>query len=359
MFKTLIIFALWIGGGHVLPISGKSVAASTFTMTDITKKTDKMTKRKTVSELKADFRKVHGDRYDYSLITEYKNNKQPLLIICKEHGAFPQSANSHLRGCGCPRCADKKTGDRCRMTLEVFLQKAKLIHGDKYDYSLINKNNFIDSHHEVPIMCKEHGLFFKTPKDLLSGRGCYHCGKESMAAKQRYSRDNLVSLFNEIFNGKYDYSLFNEDDYKNKKTVITVICPEHGAFKVSVDNHLYRHSGCPSCKRSVGEEAVAEFLSENGIEYITQHKIVNESLLCENKKMLIDFYLPKLNTMIEFNGIQHYKEISFFNERTFDEQQCRDEAVRFYCKNHGIKLIEIPYTEIENVGRILKRRLKV
>jgi hypothetical protein len=192
----------------------------------------------------------------------------------------------------------------------------------------------------------------------LSGRGCYKCGKVSAADKQRYTRDELVELFRKEFRDKYDYSLFRKEDYERKSDIIKVICPKHGVWEVSVDSHLYQKSGCPSCKRSRGEEAIAKYLDDNKIEYIPQYKISNVSLLCLNKNMLVDFYLPKYNTIIEFNGIQHYKDIQFFNERTFEQQQWRDDSVRGYCKIHGIKLIEIPYTEINNVEIILKRKLR-
>lgn len=350
-----LTFAIGIVGSHDPMTRELSTSPFPINKVDVTKKLNNMTRRKTVEEVKEDFRKRWGDLYDYSLITEYKNNKQQLPIKCRKHGEFSMSANSHLRGSGCPKCADEKTGDRCRMTLDVFLQRAKDVHGDYYDYSLITKDNFVDSHTNVEIICPIHGKFKQTPHDHLSGRGCYKCGKQSMAEKQALTRDEVVRRCNEIFDNKYDYSLFAE--YHSKKDIIQVICPAHGAWSVSVDNHLYRHSGCPRCKRSLGEERIAKYLQNKGIEFKEQYRIKNEYLFCENSIMMVDFYLPSLNTIIEYNGIQHYKENSLFDARTLVQQQERDNSVRSYCKEHKITLIEIPYNEYDNIETILKREL--
>ena len=298
---------------------------------------------------------LHGNKYGYDKVV-YKTNKDEVIITCPKHGDFSQTPNTHLRGHGCPQCADEKTGDRCRMTLEEFLLRAKEKHGDKYDYSLVTKDTFVDSHTDVEIICQKHGKYKQTPSDHLSGRGCYWCGKESMVQKQALTRDDVVRRCNEIFGNKYDYSLFTE--YHSKKDIIQVICPKHGAWSVRVNNHLYNQSGCPSCKRSFGEERIASFLDDNHIEYTEQYRIKNESLLCINMYMMIDFFLPKHNIAIEYNGIQHYEENPLFCTRNLEQQQWRDEAVRSYCKNHGIKLIEIPYTEIDNIETILKRKLR-
>lgn len=363
MVKSLyisILFAIFtagiVGFGH--PTTRElSTSPFPFNKVDVNKKLNDMTKRKTVAEVKSDFRKRWGNLYDYSQITEYTGNKQPLPIVCRKHGSFPMSANSHLRGHGCPKCADERTGDRCRMTYYEFIERAVQVHGYYYDYSLITKDNFVDSKTEVRIICPIHGIFEQTPHDHLSGRGCYKCGKQSMAKKQALTRDEVVRRCNEIFDNKYDYSLFTE--YHSKKDIIQVVCPEHGAWPVSVSNHLYRHSGCPHCKRSLGEEKVARFLEEHNIVFEEQYRINNESLFCINSVILVDFYLPQLNTFIEYNGVQHYKENPLFDTRTLEQQQERDDAVRYYCKEHGFKLIEIPYTEYDNIEKILTKELNI
>jgi hypothetical protein len=53
--------------------------------------------------------KIHNNFYDYSLV-KYKNNRLPVTIICPDHGKFKQNIESHLKGSGCPKCANLLSG---------------------------------------------------------------------------------------------------------------------------------------------------------------------------------------------------------------------------------------------------------
>jgi hypothetical protein len=90
----------------------------------------------------------HGDKYDYSLVN-YKGNKNEVKIICHKHGVFKLRAGSHLNGTGC-------SNDKKRMEQEDFIRRSILIHGDKYDYSLVN---YIGYDVDVLIKCKKHEVF--------------------------------------------------------------------------------------------------------------------------------------------------------------------------------------------------------
>ena len=111
-------------------------------------------------------KEIHGDKYDYSKVQDaYKNQK--ICIVCPEHGEFWISAKEHLEGETCPKCHK----DRIR-TQEDFIQKAKEIHGDEYDYS---KVNYVDSKTKVCIICPEHGEFWQIPSSHLAGSKCPIC----------------------------------------------------------------------------------------------------------------------------------------------------------------------------------------
>jgi very-short-patch-repair endonuclease len=118
---------------------------------------------------------VHGDKYYYSLV-DYKGSLKKIKIICKEHGVFETNTSTHLKGSICPKCFLNKLSSNT----EKFLKKAKEIHGDKYDYSLVEykKNNL-----KVDIICKKHGLFKQTPNNHLFNNGCPIC-KESKGEKE-------------------------------------------------------------------------------------------------------------------------------------------------------------------------------
>ena len=117
---------------------------------------------------------------------------------------------------------------RRKKTIEEFIEESKLIHGDKYNYSLVeykNKNTNID------IICQKHGVFKQLPKLHLKGCGCIACFYDSI----RFSLDEFINLCNKIHNNKYDYSLV---EYVNVKTKIKIICPIHGIFEQRANSHL-------------------------------------------------------------------------------------------------------------------------
>ena len=117
------------------------------------------------------FKTIHGDRYDYSRVN-YQGISVPVSIICPEHGEYLQIPSSHLQGNGCPKCGAMKSGKCKRLTTEEFIEKAKNIHGDKYDYS---KVVYVDYNTPVIIICEKHGEFLQTPDAHLQGKGCQSC----------------------------------------------------------------------------------------------------------------------------------------------------------------------------------------
>ena len=132
---------------------------------------------------------IHGDKYDYSKV-EYINCRTPVCIICKEHGEFMQVPYYHLSGNGCPKCFnEQKRGKKRQLTTDIFIDRAKKIHGDKYDYS---KVNYVDSHTKVCIICPEHGEFLIAPYKHLAGHGCRMCGIKSRAEKRKLTLDGFI-----------------------------------------------------------------------------------------------------------------------------------------------------------------------
>jgi len=113
----------------------------------------------------------HGDTYDYAEVN-YNKNCEKVIIICKKHGKFLQSPQSHLNGNGCKTCAIENKSNRRRSNTNEFIEKSKKIHGETYDYSKIE---YISTKEYVTIICKKHGSFLQTPPSHLSGFGCPFC----------------------------------------------------------------------------------------------------------------------------------------------------------------------------------------
>lgn len=128
---------------------------------------------------------VHGDDYDYSL-SIYKSSKEKLEIYCRKcRESFWQSPNLHLQGNGCPKCHDKATGDRCRLTKEEFISRCVDVFGPgKFDYT----NSIYKSNTEkLKILCNECGEYFwKSPGNhLFHKQGCPNCSPVISKGEER------------------------------------------------------------------------------------------------------------------------------------------------------------------------------
>ena len=269
---------------------------------------------------------IHGHRYDYSDVNLI-DCKTKIKIICYEHGEFYQRPTGHYKN-GCPKCGKFSN-------TEEFINKSKLIHDDKYDYSNVKYvNNIIP----VNIICKEHGSFFQKPLHHLNGCNCPKCSRDKYKLKKQKFIEKSVNVHGD----KYDYS--NVEINGSKK--IEILCKNHGYFYQTPDNHQ-RGKGCPVCNESYGEKYIRIFLRENNIEYIRGKEFDD----CRYKnKLKFDFYLPDYNSCIEFDGQQHFQSIEHFGgDKSLIENKIRDEIKNNYCGNNNIKLIRIKYDEnIEN-----------
>lgn len=284
-----------------------------------------MSKKLTTEEFIKKAKKIHKNKYNYSLV-EYKNCNIKINIICEKHGIFEQTPNKHIYAKhGCQKC---KGG--VLKTTEEFIKKAQEIHKNKkFNYSLVEYKN---CNTPVIIICDEHGKFEQTPNDHFRYSGCWKCyGK--------LNTEEFIKLSNEIHNKKYDYSLVNYDKYKNE---VSIICKKHGIFKQKPSYHL-KGSGCQNCKNSLGENKIFNFLIKNNVDFIQQKRFAD----CKYKYTLpFDFYLPKYNLCIEYDGKQHFKPIKKFGgEQEFKERKIKDKIKTEYCKKNNIKLLRIKYNE--------------
>ena len=129
------------------------------------------------------------------------------------------------------------------MTTEEFIQKAKAVHGDKYDYS---KVEYVNNRTKVVIICPIHGEFEQQPSNHLQGQGCPDCGREKNRASRTHSFEDFLIATKTVHGDKYDYSKVN---YINKTTKVCIICPKHGEFWQTPYKHL-TGQGCEKCFRA-------------------------------------------------------------------------------------------------------------
>ena len=116
-------------------------------------------------------KKIHGDKYDYSKV-DYIDSQTKVCIICPEHGEFWQTPAKHLLGQGCNLCG-YKYGKKKKVSTNEFIERANVVHNNKYDYSFVEYNTV---HNKVKIICPKHGMFKQIAYDHLNGHGCPKCG---------------------------------------------------------------------------------------------------------------------------------------------------------------------------------------
>ena len=279
-------------------------------------------------------RQIHGDKYDYSKV-EYTNNKTKVCIICSEHGEFWQTPHSHLSKKGCPRCCKRNY----KYTTEQFIEKAREVHGDKYDYS---KVEYVNANTKICIICPEHGEFWQTPASHLNGKGCEKCVRPS------YDTESFVKCAKKIHGNKYDYS---KVEYINTKTKVSIICPEHGEFKMKPNVHL-QGCGCNLCFKK-DEEKLFNLLVEKFGNGVIERQKTFEWLRNPNNNyhQYLDFYVKNLNIAIELQGPQHFIQHRYFDkaEKDFIKRNELDINKKKLCENNGIKIIYFSFDEKWNM----------
>ena len=186
-------------------------------------------------------KEIHGENtYDYSLVN-YVDCKTHVVIICPKegHGPFEQAPSNHYIH-GCSKCGYKRLSEYKTSTTDEFIQKAKEIHGDTYDYSMVD---YKDSQTKVTIVCKiiGHGPFEQAPNSHIQGAGCAKC-----SGVYKHNTDEFIQKAKEKHGDIYDYSMV---DYTGCKDYVTIICPKegHGAFQQTPDSHINNKAGCQIC----------------------------------------------------------------------------------------------------------------
>ena len=339
---------------------------------------------------------IHGEKYDYSKV-EYKNNSTKVCIICPKHGEFLMRPSDHFNGQGCPKCKSEKLSEKFSMGKDLFIEKAKEIHGEKYDYSNVEYKN---NREKICIICPEHGKFWQSPDKHLYGQGCPKCCKKN----RKYTTEEFIEKAKEIHGEKYDYSktvygkndkekvciicpkhgefyqsplthlsgsgcrycnkgkVFNTEEFVNaakivhknkydyskteyKKSLekITIICPEHGEFLQTPAGHL-NGKGCPVCGKKFrkGELLLLEKLQLKYPDETIVHSYRNKNVLGRQE---LDIYFPLRKIGIEFQGGQHFFPVNFggyeneIAKKIFEKNKKRDIIKKEKCKKNNIILL--------------------
>ncbi len=350
---------------------------------------------------------------DYELLsTEYKNSTQKLQYRCRKHPDTIQEITytGFRSGRGCRLCAKNypvKTIEDANRVLQQYGRQAECI-----EYAG-------NCHKSSSFRCKLDGTIWHAPLSniKLGKTGCPMCSKVLRVATLDAANRRLADAGKEIvctdycgnLRGKshfkclvdgYEWdaqlvnllqknrgcpschklariSTINEVNMRLKEMNASIECVDYigtvakkSCFKCLICGHKWKSSfnniqsgnGCPVCSSSRGEKRVRQYLDSRHISYIAQYRDSRcKDLLC----LPMDFYLPAQNTVIEYQGEQHYSPIDFAGrgEEWAMEHFClvqrHDTIRRNFCMDNHYNLIEIPYWEYQNLESFLDARLAV
>lgn len=293
---------------------------------------------------------------------------------------------------------------RKALTTDEWVKRAKSQHGDRYDYSKVVYRGYSA---EIEIVCRDHGAFWQRENNHRNGAGCPKCGLENRQKARSHTHASFVTAAREAHGDAYEYP---EVEVYNSRTVVPVICPEHGLFKTAVYTHLAGHA-CPRCsyhkngKRS--QIGISEFVRRaqevhgDTYEYISGLSGLNNKILIrcplhgEFKQIAsnhlngagcprcikhisnaeqeiydfvgslgvrvvqssrsvvapyeVDIYCPDQGVAIEYNGLWWHRH-ELIGDKTYKKWKM--------ASDQGVKLIQVFEDEWRNQPEKIKMRLK-
>lgn len=349
--------------------------------------------------------KQNGDKFKKWLeknannfeLVSYQGSHIPVKVKCKTCGFVKSNVTptQFKKAPLCPVCDD------INRTNESFLYELNLKFGDEY----IALSKYINTDTNVYFFHKDCGrVISMRPSSLLNKNRCTNCygthkytQEELFKVVHSYNKGAFLDPSKESTNdnlniyymdcGHYDQTDlhkfrdnptcpicrraqsdrkrhldFSHDvakwglvkqleplDSLSKTESIKVRCLKCGWEWHTNPGPLKYGHGCPKCNQSRGEHTITLILDKAGIKYYYPYKTKG---LRDKKVLHYDFYIPDQSILIEYQGGQHYNPVDYFGgEKQFKKQQEHDRMKSEYAKEHGLKLIAIPYTK-ETISEI-------
>ena len=288
-----------------------------------------------------EFIKQEFEKIGWTLLSkEYINNSKKLDYICDKGHKHSISWGNFRKGKRCPYCKGVK-----KLTIEYIREKF-----NEKGWTLLSEE-YINSGEKLEYICNKGHKHCMSWDNFKKGKNCPECSGYNIS----YTIEDIRKEFEKI-----NWTLLSEE-YVDSKTKLSYICDKGHKHLISW-NKFQQGERCPFCQNYVGETRIKTLLELNNIEFCLQ-KTFKE---CKYKDQLrFDFYIPKHNICIEYDGIQHFEPIDFagkgeeWAKEQFKEQQIKDNIKTQYCLDNNIKLIRIPYWEFDNIENILKQELNL
>ena len=276
-----------------------------------------------------------------AFITKYIAAQKDIKCKCLIDGyEWTSKPNRLLRGANCPRCSRKE-----RYTHEEFENRVHEI-----SPNIEFKEKYLGANRKILCKCTTCGYeWYGRTSHLLRGVGCPKCKGLTKTHQEFIEEMSLKNPNIEILS-----------TYTGNKHKVLCRCKIDNNQWYASPNALLRGTGCPRCSSSKGETKIEQYLINNNIKFEKQRSFKG----CKDVHHLpFDFYIPNQNIAIEYDGEQHFRPVKFGGKNDynslvrFEGNKRRDNIKNEYCKNNHINLLRIPYTELNNIEKILTSKL--
>ena len=284
---------------------------------------------------------------EYTVLGKYVGSADKILVrhnTCNHE--WEVISTNILKGTRCPNCANKSRSSKKKLNTSDFTGQFKEF--ESKEYTLLSEYNGGTS--KVSLIHNTCGYEYDViARNFKRGDRCPKCSG---------NLKKNTSEISDIISNITDKECSLESEYKGYHNHVSIkhhLCGN--VYDVKPANFISNNRRCPICKESKGEKCISEILNNLNVEF--KRQFVFED--CKNKRRLpFDFAVFKngeLKFLIEFQGIQHYKENDFFGKENFEATKKNDEIKRNYCINNNIKLLVIPYWDYDNIEEILSESL--
>lgn len=280
---------------------------------------------------------------EYEFLEEYVKSSIRIKAIhlpCGEEvDILPNGLIS--RGSGCYTCNKSKSAEAQKKNHKQFISELPS--------NITALEEYNGAFNKVKVSCSDCGEIYDiTPHDL-NRRGCSRClGRHKRTLAD--VKEEIIALTNG------DYEVVS-DNFNDTHTPIDIMHRGCGNTYKATRHNFRKGRRCPICSSSVGETLTEQALKDLGVTYERQKTFDDLFIL---GKLSYDFYLPKYNVLIEYQGIQHYEPVEHFGgEEQLNIQKERDSKKKEYARLQGIELLEIPYTikTLDGVRKEVKEKI--
>lgn len=267
------------------------------------------------------------EREEYELLNEYVNSKTKVKLMCLNGHMFEMRPNSFKNGQRCPKCNNRCTV-QAKEHFEHLVEQNGYVQVDKY----------INERTKVLLICPEGHECKVWPYDFKKGRRCSKCSNNC----PEQAKENFISLLEQE-----GYKLIGE--YVNTITKVKLKCPDGHIWDTRPSNFIHRGTRCPHCRGSSGQIRLQEML----LNYVNERVVYNDRSVLIGLEL--DIYYPDLMVAIEYQGDywhgnpdKYEPDDILYNGVYVQSVWNKDDIKRKYCRDRGIKLIEIWESDFMN-----------